>query len=297
MNKHGAAGHSAPPALALDTAPAAEARQIAGFRLRTPEERLTAAFQLGSWAMAASRDAIRRAQPSLSALEQAQLLYGLQFGSERAHQVRRALELEGPMTIPAAMLPVVEVLEQLHVRYYIGGSIASIAYSLPRTTYDVDMLAALAPQHAATFIQSLQVDYYVDIESLLEAIAHRSSFNMTHQATHINIDVFVSAGRPFDDEQLRRVRPHLLPGAGRTVNLASPEDIILNKLAWFELGNRVSDQQWRDIQSILRVQGDALDLPYLRQWALDLGLGALLDLALRGERPGPDATTQQHRLL
>jgi hypothetical protein len=71
----------------------------------------------------------------------------------------------------------------------------------------------------------------------------------------------------------------------------------LNKLAWFEMGNRVSDQQWRDIQSILRVQGDALDLAYLRQWALDLGLGALLDLALRGERPGPDATTQQHRLL
>jgi len=45
----------------------------------------------------------------------------------------------------------------------------------------------------------------------------------------------------------------------------SPEDVVLNKLAWYELGNRVSDQQWRDIQSILRVQGDTLDQDYLQR--------------------------------
>ena len=196
------------------------------------------------------------------------------------------------MSIPAAILPVVEVLEGLGVRYYIGGSIAGIAYSLPRTTYDVDMLAAMEFQHVGAFIQALQTDYYVDRGSVLEAIARRASFNMTHQATHINIDVFVSAGRPFDQAGLARVQPHVLPGTDRPVNLASPEDVVLNKLAWYELGNRVSDHQWRDIQSILRVQGDTLDRVYLQRWALELRLGELLDAALRGERPAPGGNAQ-----
>lgn len=289
--------HILPQPLALDTTPTAEARQIAGFRHLTPEARLQAAFELCGWAMAAARDAIRRAQPALSPLQQARLLYGLQFGTERAHQVRRTPDVEGPMSIPAAITPVVDVLDRLHVRYCIGGSIAGIAYSLPRTTYDVDVLAAMEREHASTFVQALQEDYYVELEAVIEAITCHTSFNMTHQATHINIDVFISAGRPFDDQQLSRVRPQLLPGANRTINLASPEDVILNKLAWYELGNRVSDQQWRDIQSILRVQEHALDLAYLRHWASELHLAELLAFALGGERPGPDATFQQGRLL
>jgi hypothetical protein len=81
-----------------------------------------------------------------------------------------------------------------------------------------------------------------------------------------------------------------LPAAGGPRPLyfdASPEDAILNKLAWYELGNRVSDQQWRDAQGILRVQPGALDLAYMRRWAGDLGIGELLEAALRGERPTP----------
>jgi hypothetical protein len=47
----------------------------------------------------------------------------------------------------------------------------------------------------------------------------------------------------------------------------------LNKLLWYELGDRVSDQQWRDAQAILRVQADALDHAYLRHWAAELSEG------------------------
>ena len=59
----------------------------------------------------------------------------------------------------------------------------------------------------------------------------------------------------------------------------------MNKLVWYELGNRVSDQQWRDVQGIVRVQAGALDLRYLRHWAADLKLSKLLEAALRGEPP------------
>lgn len=285
-----------PQPLALDTSLAAEARQIAFFRQQSPSERLAQVFALTAFAVAASRAAIRRAHPDLDALAQARLLTALQFDPDRAMQVRRPPTLEGAMSIPSAILPVVQVFNQLHIPYYIGGSIASSAYSLPRTTYDVNMIADMQSSHVSSFVIALEAEYYVARGAILDALMHQSSFNMTHQATGINIDVFIPARRPFDQVQFTRVQAYILPGADQPVNLASPEDVILNKLAWYELGHRVSDQQWRDVQGIIRVQGDALDLSYLRHWANGLGLGALLAAALRGERPlntPPDDLRQQ----
>jgi hypothetical protein len=94
------------------------------------------------------------------------------------------------------------------------------------------------------------------------------------------------------------VQAYLLPGTDEPVNLASPEDVILNKLAWYVLGNYISDQQWRDVQVLLRVQGNTLDSHYLRDWASVLDLGTLLDFALRGERPPrPDEGAHQGRMF
>jgi len=50
----------------------------------------------------------------------------------------------------------------------------------------------------------------------------------------------------------------------------SPEDVVLHKLAWYRLGNEVADQQWADIQGILRAQRGRLDETYLAHWASEL---------------------------
>jgi hypothetical protein len=271
--------------LAQDTSLAAEARQIAILQQRSATERLALMFDLSAFALAAARAAIRRAHAHLDSLAQARLLAELQFGSARAAQVLRAPTVEGAMSIPAAILPVIAAYDQLRIPYYIAGSVASSAYSLPRTTYDVDMVADMQPHYVAPFVAALSGEYYVDRGAVLDAIAQHASFNMTHQATGINIDVFIPKDHPFDRIQFSRVQAHVLPGADQPVNLASPEDVLLNKLIWYELGNRVSDQQWRDTQAIVRVQADALDTAYLRHWAGLLGLAELLAAALRGERP------------
>jgi hypothetical protein len=284
--------------LAHDTGPAAEARQIAFFQQRSPSDRLALLFDLSAFALAASREAIRRAHPHLDTLAQARFLATHLFGPARAAQIQRVPSLEGSMSIPAAILPVVAAFTSLRVRYYIGGSVASSAYSLPRTTYDVDIVADMQPRHVAPLIAALAPDYYLDRGDILAAISRRSSFNMTHQTTGINIDIFIPQDRPFDRVQFERVQAHTLPGADQPVNLASPEDVLLNKLVWYELGDRVSDQQWRDVQAILRVQAGALDQAYLRHWAAELSVGQLLEVALRGERPpAPGADPRQQRLF
>jgi hypothetical protein len=60
------------------------------------------------------------------------------------------------------------------------------------------------------------------------------------------------------------------------VYVHSPEDIVLQKLAWYRMGNEISDRQWTDILGILRMQRGQLDGDYLRQWANELAVGDLL---------------------
>jgi len=50
----------------------------------------------------------------------------------------------------------------------------------------------------------------------------------------------------------------------------------LQKLRWFRKGGSVSDRQWTDLLSVLKVQANALDYDYLRQWAAELGVADLL---------------------
>lgn len=288
-----------PQPLARDTSPVAEARQIAFFRARSPGYRLAAAFDLTSFAVALARDGLRRAHPGLNALEQSRLAAALWFGEQYAARVRQPPTIEGTMSIPSALLPVVRILHQLNVPYYVGGSIASTAYSLPRATYDIDLAAALAPRHVAPLVAALDAEYYIERESILDAIEHaEAAFNITHHATGINIDIFVTADRPFDHARYRRAQEHLLPGSAEPVRLASPEDMVLNKLLWYWQDLVASERQWRDVQSIIRVQGDALDLSYLREWAAALAIGPALEAALRGDPPprsgeGPEAARQE----
>ena len=64
------------------------------------------------------------------------------------------------------------------------------------------------------------------------------------------------------------------------LDLASPEDVILAKLDWYQQGGGVSERQWRDVQGVLRVQSAVLDLAYLRRWSIALDLEGLLERAL-----------------
>ena len=63
--------------------------------------------------------------------------------------------------------------------------------------------------------------------------------------------------------------------------MASAEDIILQKLIWYRLGNQVSDRQWRDVLGVMKVQADKLNFNYLRDWAERLNLSNLMEQALR----------------
>ena len=187
------------------------------------------------------------------------------------------------MNIPdviAAIIPVVEVLEDLGVPYHIGGSVASSIYGLPRLTIDADLVADLRPGHVRSFVIRLKTEYYVDEDSIRDAIRHHSSFNLIHFDTSLKVDIFIPKSRLFDQEEMNRAQAKVLEGRDKPFNVASPEGTILNKLEWYKMGGGVSDRQWNDIQGVLKVRGTTLDMGYLRRWAAVLDVSDLLERAL-----------------
>jgi hypothetical protein len=181
----------------------------------------------------------------------------------------------------AVTLLVIQALDALGVPYLIGGSLASAVHGVARATVDTDLVADLRPEHAEPLAQALRDAFYVDAESIQDAIRRRSSFNVIHLETMFKVDVFVRKRRPFDQAQFERRQAQVVAtDPERTAYVASPEDTVLTKLEWYRMGGEVSDRQWRDVLGVLKVQGERLDLVYLRRWAAALRIADLLEQAL-----------------
>ena len=181
----------------------------------------------------------------------------------------------------AVTLELVSGLEELGLDYVVGGSVASSLHGIPRATQDIDIVVMLWGKDVDGFVKRFESSFYVDRDMVMDAIKRRASFNLIHLATMYKVDVFVADRSDLVREELNRRLAVELGEPPRKVWVCSAEDIVLQKLDWYELGNRISDRQWLDVQGVLKVQGATLDLSYLRRWADAKGLSDLLKKALQ----------------
>lgn len=176
---------------------------------------------------------------------------------------------------------------ELGLRPLIGGSFASSAWGRPRQTHDLDITVRILREHVAPIVQAFEGDYLVNLNEL-EAALDDGNWPANFQLLHLNatfkIDVFLSENREYDMLVAERAKSaEIVPGVlGWYV---SAEDIVLMKIRWYELGNRVSDRQWNDLVQVIEIQGDAFDREYLLNWAEHFGLRELAMEALGEARP------------
>jgi hypothetical protein len=175
-----------------------------------------------------------------------------------------------------------DYFDELGVVAVLGVSMASSLIGEPRATNDIDLAATLNHDTAKRLIEKLGEAFYTDASAISEAVTHRSSFNVIHLATATKVDVFVLGDGLLDRRQAsRRVQIEVADEDRTLLWVSSPEDQVLRKLAWYRLGQEVSDRQWRDVRAMLQVQAGILDRADLEEAARELGLIDLLHRAIR----------------
>ena len=168
-------------------------------------------------------------------------------------------------------------LEVLKVDYVVVGSVASSAHGEPRATMDIDLLARFTGPLLARLGVLLGTQYYFDVETAQEAVRLGRSFNILSMRDVTKFDFFPAGVDAFGTAQLARkclARVDFLSEI--EVPVASPEDVVLAKLRWFDKGGRTSEKQWNDILGVLRVQGERIDWAYIEEWAPRLRVADLL---------------------
>ncbi len=181
-----------------------------------------------------------------------------------------------------ASLEVIRAFEDLDVPYLVGGSLASSFHGTPRSTNDADLVADLRLANVPPLAAALEGNFYLDRDRIRDAVRRRSSFNVIYLETMFKVDVFVLKNDPLAREEMRRRQRVVVDEeTGRAIDIASPEDTVLQKIVWYRLGSSASQRQWDDILGVLKVQRDDLDREYLERWSAHLDVSDLLRQAVR----------------
>jgi hypothetical protein len=175
---------------------------------------------------------------------------------------------------------VIGILDELGVRYHLGGSFASAIHGVPRQTMDADLVIDLDSRTVNNLVTKMREAFYVDLDVAAEAVSKRASFNAIHLDSGFKVDFFVKGDSDFDQVEFERaVSCQIVDDPPFSVYVKSAEDTILRKLLWFRDGGEVSDRQWSDVLGILLAIDD-LDMDFIGRWTAKMGLQNLWIRAL-----------------
>lgn len=170
-----------------------------------------------------------------------------------------------------------DVLRASRVAHVFVGGVTVLAFGMPRTTTDVDVIAALEarqiPQIVAGFQRS---EFSVSAQDLHDALVEGGHVTIHDQRSTYRIDL-VPASTAAHREALRTKR--LVTWRRRRIPMAAPEHTIVMKLRWG------SEQDLEDALGIYLRQKKTLNLRTMRAFARRQGVfQELKDLERRARR-------------
>lgn len=220
------------------------------------------------------------------------------YGPGLAKLVQAALQRRDgwhlqPIDLLAVLLPARRALEDLHVPYYLGGSIASSLHGMQQLAQDIDLVVDLGNQVLPSLLAALGQHYLLDEDEARKAMREQRAFPLIHLDTLMKVDVVFPKREAFAPSMRPLIRGYTLDKHSPPIPLASAIEMLLFKVQRYQRDEQArtdgmqDDAEWNDILGMLKVQGPDLDLPLLEEWAGTLAMTdtwrrALVDAGLRG---------------
>jgi len=168
---------------------------------------------------------------------------------------------------------VIQVLNKIGIEYMITGSTVSSLQGEPRATHDIDIIIVIQKSQAMKLIKAFPLsDFYLDEDSVLDAIDRQSMFNLIDINGGDKVDFWMLTDSPFDRSRFSRKTGEKFMGIN--MQFSSPEDTILAKLRWAKLSGG-SEKQFIDALRVYEVQYGKLDIDYLEDWVKKLNVESL----------------------
>ena len=183
------------------------------------------------------------------------------------------------MEIEDFLTKIAGILDKLKIPYIITGGMAVSVWGRPRFTADIDIVVELLEKNINLLAKELlgvDKDVYVSEEAMREALEIKGEFNFIHPQSQLKVDFWV-AKDDFNKQEIKRAITKEIEG--KKVRFASPEDLILSKLLWYQLSE--STRQLEDIESVFRIS--KVDMDYIKKAAEKQGTLEILENLLKNK--------------
>ncbi|HRQ89611.1 MAG TPA: hypothetical protein PLA50_12485 [Bacteroidia bacterium] len=176
----------------------------------------------------------------------------------------------------AATKVVISALEELGIPYMLVGGLSSMAYGIPRTTKDADIVIAIDGTGLNRLAERLGPQFELDAQGSFEMVTGTLRHHLRIPSLRFEIELFLLGTDPHDQARFERRRPFPSQQLGIRAVIPTAEDVIVMKLRWLAIAKRGKDHD--DIRDIIAVQGeDVLDWDYIHRWTAEHGTRELLD--------------------
>ena len=184
------------------------------------------------------------------------------------------------MAQPELLKQVVNALDAAGIDYMVTGSVASSLQGEPRATHDLDFVVQLSADQLPELMGAFPTPrFYFDEDAARVAVESGGMFNVLDIDEGDKVDFWLLTDEPFD--RMRFHRKYVENVFGIRLKVTRPEDTILQKLKWSVLSG-ASEKSFLDALRVYEVQHGQLDIAYIEQWAVQLGVRELWE-RLRAE--------------
>ena len=172
----------------------------------------------------------------------------------------------------------VGLLEMVRADFAVVGSAACSVYGEARSSSDVDLLVMMNEAQLERLAMMAGTEFYFDLGAAKAAWRSSKPFYLLSMMDVTKFHFYPANADAFGMVQLERKRLERVDFlADVRVPVASPEDVVLAKLRWFDKGKRAVARHWADVQALVKARGEDLDWKHVEAWGPRLGVGDLVE--------------------